>query len=362
MAVPLCQYFGVCGGCSTQHIDYAVQLQNKKKNVAAAIKTDKIKVFSGSPYNYRNRLEVFFHPKGFGLRKRANPSRIVDIGECVISEPGINALVAEMRLFFSEPVCAELGNAVKHAILRTASGGNALYFNLNGNALNLAGAMETLKLFAQKAAVKNVALGYADPENGSVKNITFKGSMYTSEKYLDFTFLHSIDAFFQNNHAMANELHQYCNALLKKYKTSNASLLDLYGGVGTFGIINASLFREVTIVESVSSAIESAKKNILENNVKNVRAVLLDASRLRKIPLNSPLFVITDPPRSGMDTKTILRLKELQPETIIYVSCNVEQLKKDIPRFNKYKIQSAALFDFFPQTNHVEVVVELVKR
>jgi 23S rRNA (uracil1939-C5)-methyltransferase len=105
-----------------------------------------------------------------------------------------------------------------------------------------------------------------------------------------------------------------------------------------------------------------AQRNLQQNNVINGRALLLDAQQLKKVPLAKPLFVITDPPRSGMDQKTILRLKELQPEAIIYISCNIQQLKRDIPKFSAYTIKSAALFDLFPQTPHSEAVVELVRK
>ena len=72
------------------------------------------------------------------------------------------------------------------------------------------------------------------------------------------------------------------------------------------------------------------------------------------------LYVITDPPRVGMHEETIIQLRKLKPKLIIYISCNVDQLAKDLPKFKDYKIKSAAVFDLFPQTNHMESVIELV--
>jgi tRNA/tmRNA/rRNA uracil-C5-methylase (TrmA/RlmC/RlmD family) len=137
-------------------------------------------------------------------------------------------------------------------------------------------------------------------------------------------------------------------------------LLDLYGGVGAFGIVNADLFYKVTSVESFEGCTIAAKENIERNGVKNMEAVCMDAKRLKQISLSSPLYVITDPPRSGMDPETIIQLKKLKPEVIIYISCNAEQLGKDLLKFRDYKIASAAVFDLFPQTNHMESVIELV--
>ena len=136
-------------------------------------------------------------------------------------------------------------------------------------------------------------------------------------------------------------------------------MLDLYAGVGAFGIINASLFKNVFIVESAKKSIECAEINIKENKVNNAEVFVLDAERISRLELPENLFVITDPPRSGMHHKTIEHLRRIAPKVIIYVSCNLQQLKKDISKFKEYKIKSAALFDLFPHTNHIEAVVEL---
>ena len=83
MANPLCEYFGVCGGCTAQHIDYQQQLENKNKALARAINYNSIEVFSANEYRYRNKLELLFIPNGLGLRKKDKPSQIVEIEKCV---------------------------------------------------------------------------------------------------------------------------------------------------------------------------------------------------------------------------------------------------------------------------------------
>jgi 23S rRNA (uracil1939-C5)-methyltransferase len=153
----------------------------------------------------------------------------------------------------------------------------------------------------------------------------------------------------------------YCNELLKSHNTRAASLLDLYAGVGAFGIINAGLFKDIVMIESVRQSVDAAGKNIDSNKVKNAKVICLDCRYLKRIEMNKPVFVITDPPRSGMHPDTVSALNKMSPEAIIYVSCNVEQLRKDIPKFKEYLVRSAALFDFFPQTPHCEAVVELKK-
>jgi tRNA/tmRNA/rRNA uracil-C5-methylase (TrmA/RlmC/RlmD family) len=182
------------------------------------------------------------------------------------------------------------------------------------------------------------------------------------EEYLGKKFLYSVQGFFQNNTNMAVKMQEYVHELLKKYPTQSSYLLDLYAGVGTFGIINAELFKEVNIIESFAPCIETAKVNLENNNIKNAQAQVLDAKNLRRVKFKSPLYVITDPPRVGMDEKTIICLKELKPDVIIYISCNHQQLSKDVPKFKDYEVKSVAIFDLFPQTAHLETVVELVKK
>jgi tRNA/tmRNA/rRNA uracil-C5-methylase (TrmA/RlmC/RlmD family) len=90
----------------------------------------------------------------------------------------------------------------------------------------------------------------------------------------------------------------------------------------------------------------------------------IDATHIRKLDINlfrgKKIFAITDPPRTGMDKKTIQYLLEAKPQCIIYVSCNPRQMAKElIPFMRLYSLASVALFDMFPQTNHIEVIAEL---
>ena len=187
-----------------------------------------------------------------------------------------------------------------------------------------------------------------------------KGSDMLCETYLDKRFWYHIQGFFQNNHDMAEKLHAHCHDLLKSYPTDQAHLLDLYGGVGTFGIINAELFKDVMILENYEPAIQACKGNIEENELPNVNPILMDAKHLKILELPEPLVAILDPPRSGMNPRTLKRLNEIKPELIVFISCNIKLLRRELPYLSKYKIKSAALFDLFPQTPHQEAVIELI--
>ena len=369
MAEPLCRYFGKCGGCTLQHLDHEVQLRQKLDLVKHATGIEKIEVFSGDGYHYRNRQDFFFAPTGIGLRQRENSSSILRIEECVISEPRINEAIREINSYFKENDYYNLktGNGtLMNAIVRISSEGSGICFVLNDGSSRLKHAVEQIEAYAAKTKVDNIAVLYKDPDNSDNLEandenfFVLKGAEYMAHKYLGFKFFYPIEGFFQNNHTMAEKMQEYCREKLSSYQAKNATLLDLYGGVGTFGIINSHSFKEIHIIDFAKKSIDAAKKNIVENRVHNASATAINAKQLKKIPFSQSLYVISDPPRSGMDNEVIQTLNMLKPNAILYISCNPEQLSKELPKFKNYIIKSVAMFDMFPQTNHVEAIAELV--
>ena len=154
-----------------------------------------------------------------------------------------------------------------------------------------------------------------------------------------------------------------------KFSTSNelnnakkdTVALDLYCGIGTIGIFAAKNFKKVYGIEIVEQAIEDAKENAKINKVDNTEFYAGDVETilpeiLNKIE-NKPEVVFVDPPRKGLDNKTIEVLKELTPKRIIYISCNPATLARDLGLLEeKYDIQEIQPVDMFPYTSHVECV------
>lgn len=370
MADPLCPYFGKCGGCSSQHIEYEQQLENKKIVVArnTGVNIHTIKVFSDTPYNYRNRMDFIFHQRGLGLREKGNWRSVVDIEKCVISNDKLNQLLKEVRDYFKGVEAFDVQRKTgtyRYAVIRTPSNSSSISFVLNEDSNKTAEAIEKIKNYAKASSADSILVTYVPKDTDSSISEEFfvvKGSDMINEEFLDKTFEYSVQGFFQNNTVMAEKMHEYVNGLIRAHGidyTQHLELLDLYAGVGTFGINNSHLFKKVYIVEGDKHCIDSAKVNIEKNHIKNAEAFLVDAASLKKLQLPQGLFVITDPPRSGMHPKTIEELNRLRPKHIIYVSCNVEQLGKDLKKFSKYTLKSVAMFDLFPQTPHIEAIVEL---
>ncbi len=334
--------------------------------IAEAIDVADIQVFSGREYFYRHRMDMVFHSGGLGFKEKGTWYNVVDVERCVISNEKLNELISEVRTFLSDIdvflIRKKIGT-FRHAVIRTPPTDSSVSIVLNQESPGLNKAEEKIQEFAKITSAYNVLMTYVPPNRGVSVSEEFsvvKGRETIREEYIGKKFWYPIQGFFQNNHDVAEKLHIYCNGLLRGYKTQDTHLLDLYGGVGTFALINAGLFKDVTIIENSEKAIDTAYRNIEENQAKNVIPILLDIKYMKEIELEKPLFVVVDPPRSGIHPKAVKRLNELRPEAIIYVSCNVNQLRNDLGKLVGYKIKSTALFDLFPQTPHIETVAELI--
>ena len=382
MREPKCKYFGRCGGCATQHLTYEVQLENKKKRLIQEIAFADIQIFSGEEWNYRNRMDMTFTYEGIGFREKGKWWKLLPVSECVISNHRLNELNKEVCDFFGPDFDAfnvkSHEGTYKYAVIRTPQNDSSVSIVLNKQSPRLDDAVRKVKEFAKKTTANNVLITYCKAKSSQSVGEEFevvKGGEMLEETICGKRLRYSAQGFFQNNSAMAEKMHLYVheklvarNSMLESdvqprvTKTEKGHLLDLYGGVGAFGIVNADLFHKITSVESFEGCTVAAKANIELNDVKNMEVICIDAKRLKQVNLpEKDLYVITDPPRSGMSEETIIQLRKLKPEVIIYISCNVEQLGKDLPKFKDYKIKSAAIFDLFPQTNHMESVVELIR-
>ncbi|MBW2968387.1 23S rRNA (uracil(1939)-C(5))-methyltransferase RlmD [Candidatus Woesearchaeota archaeon] len=386
---PECQYFNRCGGCSAQHIPYLLQLDNKRERVRNAILNSgiishdedlDIREFSDKPYAYRNRMDFVFHRGGLGFRKKAKWREIIDIEHCPISNTEVNTLLKEVGDWFRanraeldtfDPIKKQ--GTLRYAVIRAPehTEDSSISFVLNADSSKITEHVEAIKGFAAGSTAKSILVTYVKSDTDtSVSSDYFMitGKEHLTEQLNNLSFSYSIQGFLQNNTVMAEKLITYCKELFAEHDTNDAFLLDLYGGVGSFGISMADIFSKVLIVESWQQSIDSAEQNITANSINNAEAVCHDATNLKRLDIEKqaagkPLYILTDPPRSGMHPKTVRHLLDLEPETIIYVSCNPIQLSKELRVLKKqYALKSAAIFDLFPQTPHVETVVEIEKK
>ncbi len=363
-----CKYFGKCGGCKYQDIEYKEQLEKKKKEIQELLGIKEIKVFSGEPFFYRNRMDFAVSEKGIGLKEKGNWDKVINIDECLISNKKINELIKQTKKSVDKikPFDERTKQGtLKNIVIRAPRYSSSVSFVLNKDSEELEKAEGEIKKLAEEISAENILITYVprkSPVSISEEFKIIKGNGKLKEKFLGKTFYFSAQGFFQTNSALTEEMHKYVNSLLKKYETKNKTLIDLYSGVGCFGIINSELFKEVLILENFPDCVKYAEENIKENKIKNAKIVELDAKELKELKFDENSIIITDPPRKGMHKKTINEIKKRVPELIIYVSCNPKKFSEELKEFNEYELKSIALFDFFPHTPHIEIVAELVKK
>jgi tRNA/tmRNA/rRNA uracil-C5-methylase (TrmA/RlmC/RlmD family) len=310
-------------------------------------------------------MDFVFHAGGLGLREKGSWQSMVDIDQCVIANQELNRLLKEVREFFKGVFYFDVKRRFGtycYAVIRTPAEDSSISIVINKKDKKIEDATEKIKEFSQATSANNVVMTFI-PHNRNVSVSdefeAIRGSEFLKTRFMEKTFYFPVQGFLQVNNKMTERVYAYCYELFKNQDLGQKHLLDLYGGIGTFGITNSDLFKTVTVVENYTPAIQAAEMNLKENNVQNVNLMAMDARRLADLNLSHPPAIIVDPPRSGMHPRTLAQIKELKADPLIYVSCNVKHLGKDLEYLDNYRIKSAALFDMFPQTPHLEVVVEL---
>jgi precorrin-6B methylase 2 len=188
------------------------------------------------------------------------------------------------------------------------------------------------------------------------------GRDYICEELLGLKFKISAYSFFQTNSLGAEVLY----SKVREYvgNTKDKSIFDLYSGTGTIAQILAPVARKVTGVEIVKEAVEAAGENALLNGIDNCEFIAGDVLKVLDELNDKPDIIVLDPPRDGVNPKALGKIIDYGVDKIIYVSCKPTSLVRDIEilQGRGYKVERVCAVDMFPQTVHVETVVQLVRK
>ena len=169
-------------------------------------------------------------------------------------------------------------------------------------------------------------------------------------------------SFYQVNPVQAEILY---NTAIEAAKLSKEEVLfDLYCGIGTIGIFASRYVKQVYGIEIVPQAISDAIENAKINNIKNAEFIVGDVETAFDELINKkqiiPTAIIVDPPRKGLDDKTIQNILKIKPEKLVYISCNPATMVRDLAKMEEvYNISKIQPVDMFPFTKHVECVAVL---
>ena len=410
---PMCEHFGICGGCKWQNLPYEEQIKAKQKQVEdqltriGKIELPEFRPIMGSvkTQEYRNKIEFgCSNKRWFTSEELAQlPQKEDDTTTSLKERHAQNAIGFHItgafdkiypikKCWLMDDLCNEIRNFVfeyadshnytfydlreQHGLLRDMMIRNSntgewmlvfqFHYDEEGDEQR---ALELMQQVADKFP-QITSLMYVDNQKGNdtindLDLILFKGNDHIFELMEDLKFKVGPKSFYQTNTEQA--YHLYCVAREFANLTGNELVYDLYTGTGTIANFVAHKAKKVIGIEYVPEAIEDAKVNSQVNNIENT---LFYAGDMKDILTNDfiaqhgrPDVIITDPPRAGMHPDVVNVILNAAPNRIVYVSCNPATQARDLKLMDDhYKVAAVQPVDMFPHTPHVENVVLLEKR
>ena len=396
---PKCQYFGTCGGCKWQFMDYSHQLYYKQKEVEnnliriGKIELPEIVPILGSKkqYFYRNKMEFSFsnskwltldqiksdeiieNRNALGFHIPGMWDKILDIDACFLQRDPSNAIrnfvknkAEELNLTFFNNRHKE--GLLRTLMLRTSSTGDLMvllqfFYEDQTNRELLLDAVSAK--FPEITSLQYVINSKGNDTIYDQDVICYRGNDHIFEEMEGLRFKINAKSFYQTNSEQAFELYKITREFAGL--TGNETVFDLYTGTGTIAQFISKKAKKVIGIESVPEAIEAAKENAQFNNIENTEFYVGDMKKAFNDDFVNqhgiPDVIITDPPRDGMHKDVIKQLLKISADKIVYVSCNSATQARDLELLDvDYIVSKSQAVDMFPQTFHVENVVLLEKR
>ena len=401
-AVPVCQHYGVCGGCKWQCLPYTEQIKYKQKQVTdnltriGKIELPEISPIMGSEKTefYRNKLEFTFSNKRWLTEEEVKEDVKYDQMNAVgFHIPGaFDKVLAIEKCWLQDDISNQIRNAIRdyayehnysffnlrsqegmlrNLMIRTSSTGELMVLLqckiVEESEMDL---MKQLLAFVAERFPQITSLLYVvnNKCNDTINDLevmVFKGNDHIFEEMEGLRFKIGAKSFYQTNSGQAYNLYKVARNFARL--TGNELVYDLYTGTGTIANFVSRQAKKVIGIEYVPEAIEDAKVNSAINGIDNT---LFYAGDMKDILTQEfinqhgrPDVIITDPPRAGMHDDVINTILFAEPQRIVYVSCNPATQARDLSLLDaKYKVMAVQPVDMFPHTHHVENVVLLEKR
>ena len=374
-----CPYFPRCGGCTYRHIRYEEELRLKKQRVQ-----DNLSRIGGSDVTveeilgaqdtlrYRNKAQYPVSKDGAVGFYRARTHEVIECEHCLLVRPEADAAAEALREYMQS--CRVAGydektgrGLVRHLYVRSNAAGESLICVLvNGDKLPKE---DRLVALLRDACPKctGIVLG-TNTKKGNVilgdRYRTLWGSDRLEDTLCGKTFKLSVPSFYQVNRAQAERL--YAKTIEFADLTGQETVLDLYCGAGTITLALSDHAKKVLGAEIVPEAIDDARENAARNGVKNAEFFCGDASDVAKKLAREnlrPDVITVDPPRKGLAADVVESIAEMQPQRVVYVSCDSATMARDVKRLADlgYTARRACAVDMFPRADHVETVCLLSK-
>lgn len=346
----LCPYYKECGGCNLLHMSYEEQIKYKQSKIVdimkkyADINSEVIKqiVPCDIQFHYRNKITLKVEEKlGYFKEKTYE---LIPIEKCLLVNDKINEIIKILNGY------TDLSN-IKEVIIKSFTDKETMLiiylqeYEINANLLNyLSNHVDNIIVYdSNKKMIKKIG----------------KSNIIARLKKKQFKI--GANSFFQVN--MDQTLKIYDKIAEYLSKSENSTVLDLYCGVGSIGLYSVSNYAKLIGVEIVPEAIENAKTNAELNSMGNTKFLVGDTKTILMHSNYKADTIIVDPPRAGLDKSVIEDIKKINPNMLIYLSCDPITLARDLKLLSDlYDVDELIPYDMFPNTYHVETLVKLIKK
>ena len=323
-----------------------------------------------NPYHYRNKAQ---YPLGINnenepivgvFAKRSH--EIIQMQKCLIQNP-ISENIAKFIIEFIKVNKISIYNEktkkglFRHIVIKVGIKTGEIMCILVINGTDIPKENELVqKLISNYPNIKTIVKNKNTKDTNVIlgnENIDMYGNGYIKDILGDYIFKISPLSFYQVNPIQAEKLYNLGVEVAKI--TKNDVVFDLYCGIGTISLFMAKFAKKVYGVEIVQQAIQDAKENAKLNNINNVEFVVGDTEfafdELINVRNIVPNVVMVDPPRKGLDNRSIYNILKIKPDRVVYISCNPATLVRDLAKLEEvYEVREIQPIDMFPFTSHVE--------
>lgn len=375
-----CPYAKKCGGCQYQGIAYEEQLKEKEKKVRKLMKDfGKPELIIGmeNPYHYRNKVHAVYHHQRNGEIisgiYQEGTHKVVPVEECQIENQEADRVIQTIRrlaVSFKIKIYNEDSGygLLRHVLVRKGrKTGEMMVVLVTASPVFPSKNNFVKALRKEHPQITTVIQNINDKNTNMVlgeRNVIFYGKGYIEDELCGCRFRISPNSFYQVNTIQTEKLYQ--KAIELACLTGKERVIDAYCGIGTIGLIAAPHAGEVIGVELNRDAVRDAVGNAKRNGIKNARFYQGDAGKFMVAMAEKGEkadVVFMDPPRSGSDEAFMNSVVTIQPEKIVYISCNPETQVRDLKYLTKkgYRVERICPVDMFPFTVHCECIVSMKK-
>ncbi len=375
---PDCPVFSQCGGCAFRHISYDAELAHKEKRVKEAFRRLSHMDVPLEPILGAERIDGYRNKAQYPVAVENNEvkigfyaprsHRVIDSCGCALQPPEFAQAAKLLKAFIKKHNVSVYDETtgrglIRHLYLRKAFATGELMVCVVINGKDLLHGQSLLETLKDLSGFKTLLLNTNTDDTNVVLGArckTLYGDGFITDELCGLRIKLSPLSFYQVNHEQAERLYKTAAAFAAPKPTD--TLLDLYCGAGTIGLSMAGGVKQLIGVEIVPDAVRDALENAAINGIKNARFLCADAAVAAKTleeEGTTPDTVILDPPRKGCDKELLETIAAMNPEKIVYVSCDPATLARDCAILTElgYTVKRAAPVDMFPRTPHMECVV-----